>query len=403
MVPMLIDKKATLVSLLILFSLMISLANFPAVNAVEDSWIPLDPMPTPREKFEVVLLNDRFYVIGGSSQQTYFGINEEYDPSSDTWAIKSVMPNPRSGFGTFVFQNKIFCVGGYSTATSYLGVNEAYDPVSDTWEIKNSMPTNRSGMQTAMIDGKTYFLGGAIGYDYENSETIYSQTNEAYDPIAEIWEIKKSIPVNGDFVAHVLGDKVYCIFKNGIEVYDTKNDDWSQKASMPVPSVYSYYTVVVENRIYFLLPSEGGYNQIYDIESDSWSFGENIPIDIDQPTVVTTSGSFAPKQIYIIGGFIDFVDPVNTTYVYDPTEDNWSSGASMTISRYNVHVVLVNDILYGIGGAIGFQIKPTSITTVVEKYIPADYIPEFPTWAALPIVLMATVMCILYRKKLHKT
>lgn len=398
-------KFTAMVILLLALSLSLSAFSIPPVRAAEDSWTTMEPMPTLRENFELVVLNGRIYVIGGSnsSQQVYFGINEEYDSTSNNWDTKEVMPTPRSGFGTFVFQDKIYCVGGYSTETSYLGVNEVYDPVSDTWEVETSMPTSRSGMQTTMVNGKIYFLGGAIGYDYENSETIYSQNNEAYDPISDSWETKTSIPVRGEFVAHVFGDKIYCSFKNSIEVYDTKEDSWTRKASMPLSAVYSYYTVVVENRIYFLLPSEGCYNQIYDVENDTWSFGENIPIELNQPTVVATSGNFAPKRIYMIGGSTGFVDPTDITYAYDPTEDKWSLGASNTTSRYNAHVVVVDDVLYAIGGAIGLLIKPTSITTAVEKYTPTDYIPEFPSLIILPLLLTVTLGIMVGKQRLPKT
>jgi len=400
------ERRTTLIVLLILCSGLVTLPNIATVRATEDSWTTMEPMPTLRENFEIAILNGKIYAIGGSnsSQQVYFGTNEEYDPASNRWDTKESMPTLRSGFGIFVFQDKIYCVGGYSTERSYIGVNEVYYPISDTWEIKTSMPTKRSSMQTKMVNGRIFFLGGAIGYNYEKSETVYSQTNEAYDPVTDSWETRTLIPVSdGEFDAYVFGDQIYCIFKNIIEVYDTKDDSWTQKASMPIPAVYNYYTVVVENGIYFLLPSEGCYNQIYDVQNDTWSFGENIPIEINQPTIVATSGSFAPRRIYLIGGFTGFVDPTNTTYVYDPTEDKWSLGASMTTSRYNIHVVVVDDILYAIDGAIGFLTKPASITSAVEKYTPTGYIPEFPSWTILPLLLVTTLASIIYRKKLYRT
>lgn len=399
------DRRATLIAFLILCSLLVSLQNIVAVGAAEGYWKTLEPIPTLRENFEIAVLNGKIYAIGGSnsSQQVYFDINEEYDPASNTWDTKESMPTPRSGFGTFVFQDRIYCISGYSTETSYIGVNEVYDPVSDSWEIKTSMPTKRSSMQTKIVNRKIFFLGGAIGYDYEKSETIYSQSNEAYDPVADSWETRTSIPVNGEFDAHVFDDKIYCVFKDSIWVYDTKDDSWTQKASMLIPAVYNYYTVVVENRIYFLLPSEGCYNQIYDLQNDTWSFGENVPIELKHPTIVATTGNFAPQRIYMIGGATGLVEPTNTTYMYDPTEDKWSLGTSMTTSRYGTHVVMVNDILYAIGGAIGFLLKPTGITSAVEKYTPTGYIPEFPSWTPLLITLVALVaLAVVYRHGFHK-
>ncbi|WGM88812.1 MAG: hypothetical protein NUK63_07775 [Candidatus Bathyarchaeum tardum] len=386
--------SASLFALLLFLPVVLPALLTPLVWATEDSWTTVEPMPTLRENFELVAMDRKIYAIGGSnsSQQVYYGTNEEYDLASDTWVTKEPMPTPRSGFGTFVFQDKIYCICGYSKEESYLGVNEVYDPIMDIWETKASLPTNRSGMQTKMVDGKIYVLGGAIGYNYEKSETIYSQVNEAYNPVTDSWERKTSIPVNGEFTAHVFGDHIYCIFKDSIWVYDTTDDSWTQKFTMPIPAAYSYYTVAIENSIYFLVPSEGGYNQIYNVKNDVWIFGKNLPIELNQPNIVATTGKFAPRRIYVVGGFTGFVDPTDTTYVYNPEEDDWNLGASMGVSRYNIHLIVVDDILYAVGGAIGFLVKPVSVTATVEKYIPSGYIPEFPSGILLVVGVSVVVM-----------
>lgn len=53
----------------------------------------------------------KIYVIGGT-YEGYHNTNQEYDPSTNTWAVKTSMPTPRSNFGIAVYQNKIYCIGG---------------------------------------------------------------------------------------------------------------------------------------------------------------------------------------------------------------------------------------------------------------------------------------------------
>ena len=79
-------------------------------------------MPTARSGLAAAVVNNKIYAIGrdgGSSN------NEEYDPSTNTWAIKAVMPTARYYLAAAAVNNKICAIGGYVVAAT--NVNEEYD------------------------------------------------------------------------------------------------------------------------------------------------------------------------------------------------------------------------------------------------------------------------------------
>jgi hypothetical protein len=67
----------------------------------------LSPLPTPRSGHGLVILDDRFYAMGGEEgvwtngqlAGRVFGQMESYDPKTDTWQSHAPMLTPRHGLG----------------------------------------------------------------------------------------------------------------------------------------------------------------------------------------------------------------------------------------------------------------------------------------------------------------
>jgi len=85
--------------------------------------------------------------------------------------------------------------------------------------------------------------------------------------------------------------------------------------------------------------------------------------------------------------------------VYDPETDTWTAGTPMPTPRWSLGVAVVNDELYAIGGKTE---EGDNYSAVNEKYTPAEYIPEFPSWIIMPLFMIVAVVVIIYRKKLTK-
>ena len=360
--------KTSKVFLLVILILSSSyLVYIRPVNATEDSWATKKPMPTARYRFGVAVVAGKIYAIGGLDSGP-LGTNEEYDPATDTWTTKTSMPTPRYYFAVAVYENKIYTFGGLTETSlqnnTYVGVTEVYDPETDTWETKTSMPTNRSALCANVVNGKIYLISGIV-----------------YGP-----------PLTFSFHSNVT------------EVYDPETDTWTSKASIPTP-VCSYTSVVVDNKIYVISGSKqdttcSNLNQVYDAETDTWTEAEPIPTGVRFAASGATTGALAPERIYVIGGSTtQFPDGSNLTQIYDPEKDAWSYGTPMLTPRADLRIAIVNDVLYAIGG---FNTDGDNILPVNEQYTPAGYIPEFPSWTILPLLLVATLMVIICKKRLPK-
>jgi N-acetylneuraminic acid mutarotase len=350
-------------ALILLLILCVAISTLPLVGASENSWTTLEPMPTPRASFGVAVVEGKIYAIGGGTD-TIVGTNEMYDPATDMWTTKQPMPTPRHSFGIAVYQNKIYVVGGIIGESSpdysgYTGVNEVYDPLTDTWETMEPMLTPRSQLQANVVSDKIYLIAGTKYVDLFPFYTGASGLNEVYDPLTDSWSTKTRAPID----------------------------------------ISLYPSAVVDNKIYLIgagldanIPT-----QIYEPETDTWSSGESVLTTSLAAAGGATTGVLAPKRVYVFGGNYEYNDAMNLTQVYNPETDTWTNGTEMPTPRWSLGVAVLNDELYAIGGYNG-----ENGLAVNEKYTPADYIPEFPSWIILPLFFTATLVVILYRNRLRR-
>jgi len=359
------ERKAIITILLIL-----SLAIYiPMVCATEDSWTILTPMPTARGGSGVAVVNDKIYVIGGSTE---------------------------SGLWPSIHPSTIF---GNQDIDNFVDVNEVYDPVLDQWELKEPMPTPRGVFSIAIYQKKIYCIGG------KTNEGI-SEVNEVYDPMTDTWETKASIPMGiFESEANVIGNKIYVIAYSGSNyVYDPAEDLWITKTAMP-NEAFNYASAVVDQTIFVFSGFTSNLTQIYNTETDIWSLGSAVPSVVAGGATGITTGIMAPIRIYVFGYPVPVSvgAPLFYTQVYNPENDSWIDGANMPTKRVGFGVAVVNDTLYTIGGhtydTIGF-LEPSNIN---EHYTPIGYIPEFPSWAILPLFLTVTLIGILVIKRVMRT
>ena len=356
------SKHATLLLALLLFTPLLVVTVKPVSAATPDSWVTKAPMNQARSGLGVAAVNGKIYAIGGDTRQgswPYKGgivaTNEEYDPATNTWILKSPMPTPRMDFGIAIYTNKIYCIGGEiifkdESKAPLTNVNEIYDPATDTWETKEPMPTPRSCVRANVVNGKIYVIGG---YDPSvHFDPGASNHNEVYDPATDSWTTKISmLTAASDYASAVFGDKIYVIggFIGGRSTY-----------------------------LRFDL------NQIYDTQYDNWSYGAPLTQGYGGVVGGATVGFMAPRRIFVFGAMRN--DSTTESYysarVYDPEYDSWKSGVDIPTGRGGFGVAVLDDTLYVIGGVtsvtasgIPFSGEAPIITEYAtnEQYIPFGY------------------------------
>ena len=228
--------------------------------------------------------------------------NEVYDPATDTWTFKTPMPTARALLGVAVYQNKVYCIGGYygnvKEEDFNTGVNEVYDPATDTWETRTPMPQFDSWMfATAnVVNGKIYVISGEL--------------NQAYDPETDSWTTKTpplyGISVPG--VSVVVDSKIYFIgtrfsgegFVEGyfIQSYNPVDDSWAIVDESPTYGLYvtagATTGVNALKRIYFF---DATATSVYDLESNSWSVGAS-----KSPARYLARVAVVNDVFYVVGG-----------------------------------------------------------------------------------------------------
>jgi N-acetylneuraminic acid mutarotase len=297
----------------------------------ENYWIIRKALPRPYWG-EAVAVNGKIYFFAWNA--TY-----EYDPAVDGWTAKTPMPAQRKGFAVAAYKNRIYVIGGVPVGSSEsCWVNEAYNPETDTWERRADMPTKRSNLKAAVVDGKIYLIGGL-------------EKNCSMVPT------------------------VSCLN----EVYDPERDTWIRASPIP-KGVYSYACAVIDNKIYIMAgqdedPQTPLLLQIYDSKTDTWSTGSSPPVMVASATAAATTGKWASKRIYLIGGRINYsMDGSNIVQVYNIENESWTIGASMPTARYAPAAAVINDTIYVIGGIETFNLHPPfGWIAANEQYIPFGY------------------------------
>jgi len=323
------EQKTALILLLILC---FAVSTLPLVSASEDSWTTLEPMPTPRCGFGVAVVDGKIYAIGGyNGSNNYLAVNEMYDPATDTWTTKQPMPTPRSGFAVAAYMNKIYVIGGIFAANSpdysgYTGVNEVYDPSTDTWETMEPMPTARSALDANVVGDKIYLIGGikysVIYPDFGQNTGV----NEVYDPSTDTWETKAPVlSTNSYCPSAVVDNKIYLFIST--QIYDPETDSWSRGEEIPHGFYEAFDStagattgVLAPKRIYVFGGNEGhnvatNHTQVYDPETDTWTTGTPMPTPRWALGVAVVN-----DELYAIGGMTTGANFSAANEKYTPTD-----------------------------------------------------------------------------------
>jgi parallel beta-helix repeat protein len=272
-----------------------------------DSWAAMTSLqPKFYGTLGAAVVDGKIYFVGSN-------VNMQYDPQTDTWIEKTPSPSFVYGGngGVAECSGKIYVIGSKTT--------EMYSPSTDTWENRTAMPTERAGFTPCAVDGKIYVIGGAKPAPY--GVTATTDVNEVYDP---------------------------------------KTDSWMQMAMLP-SAVTGYSSVVLDGKIYIMGGYAGDLHQsaltqvqVYDPQTNQWTQGTPLQEAVRGGAAAITTGAIAPKRIYVIGGnivsagwYIRFCDHVQ---IYNPETDSWSFGRQMPTGRSDLALVNINDTLYALGG-----------------------------------------------------
>ena len=103
-------------------------ARLDVYNPATNSWKALAPMPRAVASIAGAVINNKLYIMGGSSKTVY-----SYDPATNRWSTKAPMLTARRNLAAASLitpsgNPKILGVGGYSDDQRGFRANELYTP-----------------------------------------------------------------------------------------------------------------------------------------------------------------------------------------------------------------------------------------------------------------------------------
>jgi N-acetylneuraminic acid mutarotase len=275
-------------------SLAFTAQNAGAEQAAMGVWTRKAPMRFARNELQAAAVNGKIYVIGGGHTEMRNGApfenitngdTEEYDPGTDSWRVRTPMPEGGTHNSIAVLDGKIYVAGGFAGRQHTLPTSSvfSYDPAADSWRKLASLSGLRASISLTAIDGKVHAFGGRI-----MGEDASIALHEVYDPKTDAWKAAAAMPSARDHAGiWVVDGRVYLFGgRTGTsstnvtlnEVYDPRTDKWSTAAPMPTArssSAYAEYRGLLifaggECKINGTSRTSFDENEAYDPKSNSW-------------------------------------------------------------------------------------------------------------------------------------
>jgi len=280
-------------------------------------WSTATTGPAARYRAGAVTDGTYVYVFGGGNDMPSFRYNDlwRWDPVTQTWTQLANMPTAKQNIQGAYWNGKIYVPGGYDSANTHVTENAIYDVASNTWTTGAPLPAPQSGQQVA-YNGKIYNFGGNPGQ--QNTVTIY-------DIASNTWSNGAPMPVAIAYGrAAVAGS--YAYYAGGITAgtvntvyrYDFAANSWATMAPlqtartseelMASPDGSTLFAVMGGDSNFFTGVPLPVSVEIYDIASNSWSYGNPVVVKVAAP-----SGGLAGSKAMVQGG-------VDTTTYYDTVQ-----------------------------------------------------------------------------------
>lgn len=229
-------------------------------------------------------------------------------PPPGHWRIEPETPRNQIEASAIAIGKTIYVIGGAPPGNLHRLV--AYDTQTHKFSEPTQLPTGLNHAQAATHDGKLYIAGG-----YLNGE----------NPTSNFWQ------------------------------YDPKTNRWTQLPPLPQPTAAGS-TVVVGNKLYVAGGAPQTFNvpppvapyadlQIYDFETEQWSFGPDMPDPRHH-----TSGATVDGMLYVAGGRGEEDHSLPAFERYDPATDEWESMAELPLGVASPGLVAVDGKLVIVGG-----------------------------------------------------
>lgn len=249
----------------------------------------------------------------------------------DTWTASTAAPANLSHAGCAGLSGVLYVVGGRNNAgTGNTNAVLAFDTVTGTWGAETALLAPVSDAAVSRSGSKIYIAGGLA-----TPAGVPISVTRSYDPLTKIWTTRTAM-TTARFGAVATFDSSTFIVIGGdtggavtgiVEGFSTAGDVWSAKTAMPTARRNASATVI--GTILYVVGGDTGAGALdtveaYDLKGDKWSSKAPLPAARTKGGAVTLN-----NVLYYCGGTDAAGQPSRSTFMYDPTTDQWLSAPDM--------------------------------------------------------------------------
>lgn len=325
------------------------------------AWTSVPTVPTPRHYATLSRLPDgRQLLAGGIGVGGPSNEADIFDPATNTWSVAALMLEARSDPSAVVLADgRVLVFGGDAAGMVALASAELYDPVANTWTATGNMNETRvRPTATLLPNGKVLVAGG-------NDNTSASNTVELYDPATGTWTLLPT-PMSTARMQHaaqLLPDGNTLLIAGGIAggMHITTAELYAVDGSGTTPIAYggigSIHTSVRLDDGSVLVVADGSTTaRRFDPATSTWTTST-----MSATRLLPTLTLLADGRVLLGGGH-----NLNTTEIYNPDHNVWTTAASMGTPRNRSAAALLDDghVLMVSGANSGGEVNST------ERYAP---------------------------------
>jgi len=274
------------------------------------------------------------------------------------------------------FKQQHSLIGINNSIYAFGGINKrvyAYNILTDKWTIKNDLPFTEAARQSAVVNqvgDKLYFIGGLKSAGGGVTGEVFE-----YTPETDTYIQKASMTTAREDCGSAVHDgKIYCFGgvtsagspTNKLEIYDVETDSWSSGANMPNTKETGNFGCYCNGKIYAISAAITGYHApdstidattecfAYDIALNTWSTMAAIPVGACYRDVVAIG-----NKIYAIGGVSggpsdSLSSYTKAIYEYDTETNTWTRKADAPYALLGAATCVHNNKIYTCGGGQNF-------------------------------------------------
>jgi N-acetylneuraminic acid mutarotase len=271
-----------------------------------------------------------------------------------------------------ILLHSIYSLSRFFTGSAVLMLMlfSASETFSQTWSTITSLPISVAQHTSASgNDGSIYLFGGWNGSSYNSALYIYNTNTDS-------WSTGANYPVASRGLCSALGSDGNIYGFGGYSSttmtnsyrYNPASNTWTTIASM-LDGVWEASAVGYSGKLY-VIGGEGATSklQIYNISTNSWSYGANLPVSKALHAATVLNG-----KIFVTGGGLNgsYSTASNQVLIYDIATDTWTTGSSMTTGRFQSGIATgINNKIYVFGGSANGTNNSGASYSSVEIYDP---------------------------------